>query len=516
MLIVGAVPSGAYVKINDLNPANNGTPSSPNAQVDGVSPVSGWAYGVYVPGTGTTEVLICSGIIYAVDLTPPNTVKPLDHDYLTCDDISNVLNVANTWGTTTTGRYYTGRPTFTDNCTPVQLKVTDRIDYTDCAVSGVMAIITRTFQAIDQYGNDTTVTQSISFKRPLVSLSTAIAGGTSKTTINGVAVARTNSPTTISPSVVSGPTTPNRIVFNHCTSSTSSSIVPSGTDAEKREKLRQYLQSLHTYRYVNPVSTTVAYQAVDPESLTGGADSISFFLPKTGTGSLSAACNFSWDFTYTEFDNCNGGKKFMVDASIVDWCTNTTTKSYVVFAFEDLTAPAFTAAQSNLPLGNKSGGPWTSSGTVEPVIAAAADTMLISVGTNDCTASLRLGTAANPRDLRDLFNVAVSDFCGATSLNYSIETKDYYNQSFLVQQGWTPTPYTIVTGGTTGSLNVIGLPVGTHKLKVVAHDACNNRDSILLFFKVVDKVAPVMKCDDALTVSLTSNASSNYFIELLY
>jgi len=185
MLIVGAIPTGAYVKINDLNPSNNGTSASPAAQVDGVSPVDGWAYGVYVPGTGTTEVLICSGKIYAVDLTPPNTVKPLDHDQLTCDDISSVLNVTGTWGATTTGRYYTGRPTFTDNCTPVQLKVTDRIDYTDCASSGVMAIITRRFQAIDQYGNDTTVTQYINFRRPAVSSLTVIAGGTAKTTING-------------------------------------------------------------------------------------------------------------------------------------------------------------------------------------------------------------------------------------------------------------------------------------------------------------------------------------------
>jgi len=261
MLIVGTVPSGAYVKINDLNPANNGTPTNPAAQVDGVSPVGGWAYGVYVLGTGANppEVLICTGVIYAVDFTPPNTVKPLDHDTLTCDDIFSVLNTPDTWGTTTSGRYYTGRPTFTDNCTPVQLKVTDRIDYTDCATDRVMAIITRRFQTIDQYGNDTTVTQYIKFRRPLLT-NLAVFNDISrvaKSTLNGVAVVKTNGATP--GNYVSGATTasnPNMIVFNSCGTSTN---IPSGTVDQKREKIRAYLQSLYTYRYGNPTSSGTSY-----------------------------------------------------------------------------------------------------------------------------------------------------------------------------------------------------------------------------------------------------------------
>jgi hypothetical protein len=379
-----------------------------------------------------------------------------------------------------------------------------------------MAIITRNFQAIDQYGNDTIVTQYISFRRPSVLGLNVVDGGNVKTTINGVPVAMTkdNSFGVISSytgyyNTVTNPVT---IVFDQCASATSSSIVPSGTDAEKREKLRQYLQSLHTYRYANNTSTTTAYRTVDLADLTGGADSISFFLPKTGAGSLSAACNFSWDFTYTEFDNCNGGKKFMVDASIVDWCSNITTKSYVVFAFEDLTAPSFAAENANLPIAS-----YTNS-TVTSI--AASDTVKLSVGTNDCTATLRLSgnSATVPSDLRDLknlFNLKVSDFCGATTINYTISTKDYYNQAFLVQQDWTVTPYTIVNSTVSGNpaINVIGLPVGSHRMKVVAHDACNNRDSITLYFNVVDKVAPVMICDDKVTVSLTSNGTSNYFLQ---
>ncbi|MFN6078989.1 MAG: hypothetical protein ACK48I_07240, partial [Bacteroidota bacterium] len=58
MVLLGT--STAYsVQINDLNPTNGG-------DVDGISPASGWVYGVY---NGTT--LICTGVIYAVDYTAP-------------------------------------------------------------------------------------------------------------------------------------------------------------------------------------------------------------------------------------------------------------------------------------------------------------------------------------------------------------------------------------------------------------------------------------------------------------
>jgi len=289
------------------------------------------------------------------------------------------------------------------------------------------------------------------------------------------------------------------------------------------------LQSLHTYRYRNTRSTATqsvdGYNGtVDTRDLEGGVDSISFFSPKTSTG-LSPLCNFSWDFTYTEFDNCNNGKKFMVEASIVDWCTNTTTKSYVVFAFEDKTAPRFSAFKSDIPQGTTNGailsGGAFGTGGAQPTVAAT-DTVQLSVGTNDCTASLRLsGSQVSPvgvpgsdlRDLNNLFNVKVSDFCGTTTLNYTVETKDYYNQNYLVQQDWTVTPYTRITSTVLGSpaINIIGIPIGSHRLKVVAHDACNNRDSIMLYFDVVDKVAPVMICDDEVTVTLTGNGTTNYF-----
>jgi len=234
-------------------------------------------------------------VIFAVDYTAPKvTAHPADHVQLTCDDISNVLNQTSTWSTVSTGAYFTGNPTFSDNCGgSVQIKVTDRIDYTDCAATGdPMAIITRRFQAIDQRGNDTTITQYIKFNRPdKASLAVHGAGSfAAKQTINGQAVYSTNNTvgggTYLNAAGVStnSVSTPNMVVFNKCTG------IPS-----TKEDLRAYLQSIYTYKYGNSISTGTGF--------TTGADSLSFF----NTG-LNAVCNYSSDFTWTEFATCNGKK----------------------------------------------------------------------------------------------------------------------------------------------------------------------------------------------------------------
>jgi hypothetical protein len=291
MVLLGTTT--AYdVRINDLNPTNGGI-------VDGISPASGWVYGVY---SGST--LLCSGVIYAVDYTAPEITSTTNGgvtgttatDTLLCKDISKVLNQPNSWTSSTSNNYFTGRITnrggtvpLTDSCGGlVQTKVTDRIDYTDCATNNVFATITRTFQAIDQRGNDTTVTQLINFVRPMPRKLAVRTGFTPKTTINNQAVFATNPASGVFTSVnnnytLSTAAAPNMIIFNKCTG------IPTS-----KEELRPYLKSLYTYTYTIGNLKT---------------DSVSFF---------DNPCNYSTDFTYTTFDNCNGGKKFMVTTSIVE------------------------------------------------------------------------------------------------------------------------------------------------------------------------------------------------------
>ncbi|MFN5788630.1 MAG: hypothetical protein ACK469_07710, partial [Bacteroidota bacterium] len=277
-------------------------------------------------------------------------------------------------------------------------------------------------------------------------------------------------------------TTADMIVFNSCEA-------PTATGAALKEVLRGYLRSLYRVGYLLPGD---------------GASS-----PNADTASIfDNFCNYSVDFTYKEYANCNNGKKFEIVTKIIDWCTGVTINDPVVLSFEDASAPVFSALSTNIG----------SSGTTPANVlgTTAGSPIRISVGTNECKGSLRLGTAWNMRDLSSLFNLSVSDNCSADkqkiSLNYKFETGDYWNDRFFQSQGWTSTDYTIVS--TANGPNVVGLPIGKHRVRIIGHDGCNNRDSVTVYFDVIDNVAPVMRCDDEINVTMTSNQSSNYYLLL--
>ncbi len=313
---------------------------------------------------------------------------------------------------TATGKYFAGNLTETlnsggtgtdaamtiaDNCSgAIQIKVTDQIVYTECGGTGitdgtVFATVTRSFVAIDQRGNDTTVTQIITFKRPTVSAAAGPAYGVSFAaraykTINGVDVHN-----------YSSGSTSDMIVFNKC-------AAPTGTAAEVKAELQKYLKSIYRVGYPLP-----------NDAITGGitgTDTAFIFGPQF--------CNYAVDFTYTEFANCNGGKKFMITTSFADWCpSGVTTTDALVISFEDASAPVFAAVTTNT--GATSTTPKNVLGTT------SAAPILVSVGTNDCTASLRLGTASNLRDLSTLFNLKVTDHLQLVltiNLNYSFQNQE--------------------------------------------------------------------------------------------
>ena len=52
--------------------------------------------------------------------------------------------------------------------------------------------------------------------------------------------------------------------------------------------------------------------------------------------------------------------------------------------------------------------------------------------------------------------------------------------------------------------SMIGVPVGKHIMKIEAFDGCYNASTHCFEFEVKDKIAPVMKCDDKLQVSLSN------------
>ena len=128
-LMTGSIPVGAFISINDNNPSNG-------AIVDGISPVSGWKYGVF----SSTGILICSGTLITKDYTPPNWSATDSLTWLNFDtlvlwrhDMSKIENVASTW-TDIYEFYYTGKPIMApDSCGGLQrISVTDRLDFTPC------------------------------------------------------------------------------------------------------------------------------------------------------------------------------------------------------------------------------------------------------------------------------------------------------------------------------------------------------------------------------------------------
>ncbi len=65
---------------------------------------------------------------------------------------------------------------------------------------------------------------------------------------------------------------------------------------------------------------------------------------------------------------------------------------------------------------------------------------------------------------------------------------------------WEKVEYAVMNG------MMIGLPVGKHLMVIDAFDGCYNASTCCFIFEVKDKIAPVMKCDDDLQVTL-SNAN---------
>ncbi|WP_421796223.1 ice-binding family protein [Haliscomenobacter sp.] len=216
-------------------------------------------------------------------------------------------------------------------------------------------------------------------------------------------------------------------------------------------------------------------------------------------------CNYSISIKDTEFPIC-GGKGVKIDREIYvfDWCAGGIVDTFhVLIKIGDFTAP-----------------------TVEYAHGAPYD---ISTGPMDCTAAIPVTVAG----IKSAFGVTIKDNCTLGNISVSVYTKDRYVKGILVYEGpedpfcdnarksaelrgdndayrlgtcditdicWDKVEYAVMNG------MMIGLPVGKHLMVIDAFDACYNASITCFIFEVKDKIAPVMKCDDDLHVSL-SNAN---------
>jgi hypothetical protein len=565
-----------YVRINDDTPTDD--------RVNSVSPVTGWTYGLFKVSDNT---LVCQGtIIVRDDQAPTFSVaqkaawEAIDTIVTWADNVDEILNVPSTWhgalyasthpAFDKVAKYYTGRPYMTDSCelwrggvtaatstwiidqdasgtstnpdlfnvhrsTNLQIKVTDYYQNGQCTTAdgGYHHVLRRSFQFIDQRGNDTTLNQIIYFQRPAPR-------GSYATSLEGIATPGANPqvPLDRGPGNLgqfgpfgSGPrkvhssygeadnkdlNKANLAAFTYeADLGADQMTTPYGMGGQTLRDTIAYNISNGTCYNFNAATEmkkllTGLYVAVNTLP-SGQKDSVSLFSDQLNS-------NYSTQFTYKEFPACNNGKKFEVVTTVFDWCTGAQSFDTLVIKMEDNTAPVVNKEYNSIAN--------TFAGGIKGL--TSNDSVIISVGLNDCTANLRLpnktGVRSDLRDLSALFNWGVYDQCSAgnsttdrngkgVTLNYKIQSRNVWNNGFYVTRpDWTDVNYTVANLGSGGTPVVMGLPIGEHRIVIEAWDECDNIATQTLYFDVQDMVAPTMKCDDQLNVTLTSNSTTNWYI----
>ncbi|MDX2070832.1 MAG: PKD-like domain-containing protein, partial [Haliscomenobacter sp.] len=217
-------------------------------------------------------------------------------------------------------------------------------------------------------------------------------------------------------------------------------------------------------------------------------------------------CNYSVSIKDTEFPIC-GGKGVKIDRElyVFDWCAGGIVDTFhILIKIGDFKAP-----------------------TCEYAHGAPYD---ISTGPMDCTAAIPVTVAG----IKSAFGVTIKDNCTLGSVSVSVYTQNRYVKGILVYEGpedpicdnarrpnselrgdhekyqlgacdkedicWDKVEYAVMNG------MMIGLPVGKHLMVIDAFDGCYNASTCCFVFEVKDKIAPVMKCDDDLHITL-SNAN---------
>ena len=216
-------------------------------------------------------------------------------------------------------------------------------------------------------------------------------------------------------------------------------------------------------------------------------------------------CNYSVQIKDTEFPIC-GGKGLKIDREmyIFDWCAGGIVDTlHILIKIGDFEAPTYDYAH---------GAPFD-----------------ISTGPMDCTAAIPVTVAG----IKSAFGVTIKDNCTLGNVSVSVYTKDRYVKGILVYEGpdypfcqpkpgvrkaelrgehedfgycnkedicWEKVEYAVMNS------MMVGLPVGKHLMVIDAFDGCYNASTACFVFEVKDKIAPVMKCDDDLHVTL-SNAN---------
>jgi hypothetical protein len=481
--------SSGIVRVMDNNP-NNGN----IIDCAGV-----WTYGLF----DTFNNLICWGKVTAEDKTPPRIVcTNWLNTPLICTDINEVLNnplsIGNAYGTSaettlspTPASIDPSRRTllnaegvagsgtqncalappnllnssldklknvgytyFSDNCQTgacacrTTLKWSDRVVYYGCdsiKATGTYARIFRTWVGTDCNGYAKDTTQVIRFVRPRAAFGTVA---------SNVQTDGQNSDFQFNGG--------NSVAIHNCQTGTTTTQTVAGYDrvveydACGKDYNKIKWQDVSPY-VVSPLTGKRKYLVANNDKTQVPADS-------------TLECSYSLNVTDVEFPICNGGVKIDRTIAVLDWCAGGVVKTWkVLIKIGDFKAPVISKIQN-------------------PVLSTNAA---------DCTASFNLSAAG----IKTSFGVTISDNCSASpQVSVKVKSKYHYVKGILTDTStWREEVYPVLNN------RISGLGLGPHRLILDVTDNCYNcvRDSFE--FVVKDQIAPVMKCDDQIKVSLSSN-----------
>jgi hypothetical protein len=190
----------------------------------------------------------------------------------------------------------------------------------------------------------------------------------------------------------------------------------------------------------------------------------------------SLVCNYGLNISDIEFPICNGtGLKIERTIKLFDWCLNREIAQYKIL----------------IKLGD----------TSPPRLTKPARIPSISAGPSDCTAAV----PTTATGIRNLLGVTISDNCTLGALSLRVRTKGKIVSGIVVDTStWNNVNYPTNNGLMTG------LTVGRHRLIVTANDGCYNTMVDSIEFFVRDLIAPVVKCDDNLRISLSNGFQTGY------
>jgi hypothetical protein len=454
-LMRGPIPVGAYLKINDSNPSNGEI-------VDGLSPSSGWKYGVF----SSTGNLICSGVLNTVDYVPPNWTEMDSLSWLNFDtlvlwnhDRFNIEQVAATW-MDASDFYFTGAPIMeADGCGGLQsINVTDRLDFNPCESFEVKLL--RTFVFADSRNNKRSITQVIYFRKPelnvdcgyIIPPNTFSDFGPSNLTMFGVIGSYLGVGTCGVPDTIS---------YSECGNYSEADLLSFAKD--------HYLAD-----YLLP---------------NGNASQVNL---------LDLQQDFSYAFSLKTFQGCPGSSYSEIVLNIIDRCSAAILRDTLYLTYKDSAPPSVSPLDGSLPiLGH-------SKPTIDTEYMALPVLPFDSLS-HGCSGELYLPDGSDDKLLGTLFNWTINDDCSARSelqFQFKVQTAWKFNDPyFKTYPDFTDAHYPISPLPSGGEM-IHKIPVGYHRLVISAMDGCLNKLQDTLYFLVYDKVKPRVITKDQLHISL--------------